>query len=166
MDWLNAPEYWLSRLILERGIAGVYVLAFVAAARQFRALIGEHGMLPVPRYLAARSFAQSRASSRSTIPIDSSRRSPGRARRCRRRWPAGLADVVPLWASMLAVALLWALYLSIVNVGQAWYWFGWESLLLEAGFLAIFLGNDRGAPPVLGSGWRGCCCSGSSSAPG
>ncbi|MBV8927947.1 MAG: lipase maturation factor family protein, partial [Mycobacteriaceae bacterium] len=43
----------------------------------------------------------------------------------------------------------WLLYLSIVNVGQTWYSFGWESLLLETGFLAIFLGNDRVAPPLL-----------------
>ena len=56
MDWLSAPEYWLGRLILERGIAVVYVFAFVAAARQFRALIGEHGLMPVPRYLARHSF--------------------------------------------------------------------------------------------------------------
>src|ERR1700748_3959981 len=56
MGWFNAPEYWLGRLILERGIAVVYVFAFVAAARQFRALIGEHGLLPVPRYLAGQSF--------------------------------------------------------------------------------------------------------------
>ena len=33
------------------------------------------------------------------------------------------------------------LYLSIVNVGQIWYSFGWESLLLETGFIAIFLGS-------------------------
>jgi hypothetical protein len=58
MGWFNAPEYWLSRLILERGIAVVYVFAFVAAARQFRALIGERGLLPVPRYLARQSFRQ------------------------------------------------------------------------------------------------------------
>ncbi len=45
--------------------------------------------------------------------------------------------------------VLWVLYLSIVNVGQRWYGFGWESLLLEAGFVAIFLGNDETAPPVL-----------------
>jgi hypothetical protein len=45
--------------------------------------------------------------------------------------------------------ILWALYLSIVNVGQRFYSFGWESLLLEAGFLAIFLGNARTAPPFL-----------------
>ena len=43
----------------------------------------------------------------------------------------------------------WVLYLSIVNVGQTWYGFGWESLLLEVGFLAVFLGNDEVAPPIL-----------------
>ena len=42
--------------------------------------------------------------------------------------------------------MLWLLYLSIVNVGQIFYGFGWESLLLEAGFLAIFLGNAATAP--------------------
>src|SRR6185437_12878844 len=62
---------------------------------------------------------------------------------------AGLDDAVPLWGAMLAWLLLWALYLSIVNVGQVWYGFGWESLLLETGFLAVFLGNSRTAPPVL-----------------
>ena len=44
---------------------------------------------------------------------------------------------------------LWALYLSIVNVGQTFYGFGWETLLLEAGFLAVFLGPAAQAPPTL-----------------
>ena len=35
--------------------------------------------------------------------------------------------------------LLWALYTSIVNVGGTWYSFGWESQLLETGFLATFM---------------------------
>jgi hypothetical protein len=48
---------------------------------------------------------------------------------------------------MLAWFALWVLYQSIVNVGQTFYAFGWETLLLEAGFLAIFLGNDEIAPP-------------------
>ncbi|XP_069920288.1 lipase maturation factor 1 isoform X2 [Oryctolagus cuniculus] len=42
-------------------------------------------------------------------------------------------------ANMVLMAALWALYLSLVNVGQVWYSFGWESQLLETGFLAIFL---------------------------
>ncbi len=39
---------------------------------------------------------------------------------------------------------LWALYLSFVHVGQAFYGYGWDILLCETGFLAVFL-----APP-----WR------------
>ena len=149
MGWFNAPEYWLGRLILERGIAVVYVFAFVAAARQFRALIGEHGLLPVPRYLAGQSFRQTPSvfhvhySDRffATVAWLGALLSAAMA--------VGLAGVLPLWAAVLLWLLLWVLYLSIVNVGQTWYSFGWESLLLEAGFLAIFLGNDRVAPPLL-----------------
>src|ERR1700752_4236977 len=56
MEWFTAPEYWLGRLVLERGVAAIYLIAFVAGAVQFRALIGEQGMLPVPRFLAGQSF--------------------------------------------------------------------------------------------------------------
>jgi hypothetical protein len=149
MGWLSAPEYWLGRLILERGIAAVYLIAFVAAARQFRALIGEHGMLPVPRYLAQVSFRQVpslfhfRYSDRLFAVVAWLGAAVSAA------IVAGVACLVPLWAAMLMWLLLWILYLSIVNVGQTWYSFGWESLLLETGFLAIFLGNDRVAPPLL-----------------
>jgi hypothetical protein len=149
MGWLSAPEYWLGRLILERGTAIVYVFAFVAAARQFPALIGEHGLLPVPRYLARHSFIQTPSifhlhySDRffATVAWLGAALAAGMA--------AGLADVVPLWMAVLVWLLLWVAYLSIVNVGQTWYLFGWESLMLEMGFLAIFLGNDRTAPPLL-----------------
>ncbi len=149
MGWLSAPEYWLGRLILERGTAIVYVFAFVAAARQFPALIGEHGLLPVPRYLARHSFIRTPSifhlhySDRffATVAWLGAALAAGMA--------AGLADVVPLAMALLLWLLLWVAYLSIVNVGQTWYSFGWESLMLEMGFLAIFLGNDRIAPPLL-----------------
>jgi len=149
MRWFSGPEYWLGRLVLERGAAAIYLIAFVAAARQFRALIGEAGMLPVPRYLAGQSFWRTpslfhlRYSDRLFATVAWSGAALSAA------VVAGAADLVPLWAAMLMWLTLWVLYLSIVNVGQTWYGFGWESLLLETGFLAIFLGNDRTAPPVL-----------------
>lgn len=149
MGWFSAPEYWLGRLVLERGVAVIYLLAFVAAAAQFRALIGEHGILPIPRFLAGQSFwrtptiFQLRYSDR----LFSAASWFGAALSA--AIVAGAADAVPLWAAMLMWLTLWALYLSIVNVGQTWYAFGWESLLLETGFLMIFLGNDDVAPPVL-----------------
>jgi hypothetical protein len=65
---------------------------------------------------------------------------------------AGLPERAPTPVSMLVWALLWALYLSIVNVGQVFYGFGWETLLVEAGFLAIPLGSS-GTAPVLPGIW-------------
>ncbi|WP_455353356.1 lipase maturation factor family protein [Streptomyces sp. SYSU K217416] len=149
MEWFTAPDYWLSRLVFQRALAGVYLVAFLAAALQFRALIGERGMLPVPDFVRrvpfrrAPSLFQLRYSDRLFAVCAWTGALLAAAVVC------GAADVVPLWAAMLMWAVLWALYLSIVNVGQTWYGFGWESLLLEAGFLAVFLGNDRTAPPVL-----------------
>ncbi|GFH37956.1 lipase maturation factor family protein [Streptomyces pacificus] len=149
MEWFSAPDYWLSRLVFQRALAALYLVAFVGTALQFRALIGERGMLPVPGYL--RRTPMRRAPSIFQLHY-SDRFFAGCA------WTGaalsaallgGAADRLPLWTAMLCWALLWALYLSIVNVGQTWYAFGWESLLLEAGFLAVFLGNERVAPPVL-----------------
>jgi hypothetical protein len=42
-------------------------------------------------------------------------------------------------ANSLMMFILWLLYHSIVNVGQTWYSFGWESQLLETGFITMFL---------------------------
>jgi hypothetical protein len=149
MDWFAASDYWLSRLVLQRALAGIYLVAFVSTALQFRALIGSRGFTPVPVFVRRVPFRASpslfhwRYSDR--LFAGCSWAGAGLAAAV----AAGAADAVPLWLSMLMWAALWLLYLSIVNVGQLWYGFGWESLLLEAGFLAIFLGNARTAPPVL-----------------
>ncbi|MFD0138348.1 lipase maturation factor family protein [Streptomyces sp. NPDC002387] len=149
MDWFVAPEYWLGRLMFQRALAVVYLFAFLSAALQFRALIGERGILPVPRHLARMPFKHAP----SVFHLHYSDRFFA-------AWSwagcavsvalvAGLDSQLPLWAGMVLWLTLWAMYLSIVNVGQTWYSFGWESLLLEVGFLAAFLGNDKVAPPVV-----------------
>jgi hypothetical protein len=48
---------------------------------------------------------------------------------------------------MLCFLALWIGYMSITSIGQTFYGFGWEMLLLEAGFLAAFLGS-RNEPPA------------------
>ncbi|MEU8906847.1 lipase maturation factor family protein [Streptomyces mirabilis] len=149
MQWFVAPDYWLSRLVFQRALAVVYLVAFLGAALQFRALIGERGMLPVPRFLARVAF-------RDAPSVFHLRYSD----RLFAAWAwagcavsvaliAGLDQRLPLWGAMVLWLMPWAMYLSIVNVGQTWYAFGWESLLLEVGFLAVFLGNDEVAPPVV-----------------
>ncbi|OLC58379.1 MAG: hypothetical protein AUH85_00845 [Chloroflexi bacterium 13_1_40CM_4_68_4] len=148
MDWLQAPDYWLARLVLQRALGAVYLVAFLVAARQFVPLLGERGLLPVPRFVAAVSFR----SAPSLFHLRYSDRLATIA-----AWTGialasivviGLPETWPLSLTMLVWAALWALYLSFVNVGQTFYGFGWETLLLEAGFLAIFLGNAT-TPPAL-----------------
>ncbi|MET7452622.1 lipase maturation factor family protein [Streptomyces sp. NPDC005574] len=149
MDWFTASEYWLSRLVFQRALAGLYLIAFLAAALQFRPLIGTRGMLPVPRFAERVPF-------RSAPSLFQLHYTDRFFALC--AWTgcavsaalaAGLDSRLPLWAGMLLWLVPWALYLSVVNVGQTWYAFGWESLLLETGFLAVFLGNDDVAPPVV-----------------
>ncbi|MCX2968418.1 MULTISPECIES: lipase maturation factor family protein [Streptomyces] len=148
MDWFTAPHYGVARLVFQRGLAVVYLVAFVSAALQFRALIGSRGMTPAADFVrrvpfrAAPSLFQWRYSDRLFAAVAFGGAALAAA------LAAGLGDVVPLWAAVPLWLLPWALYLSIVNVGQAWYGFGWETLLLEAGFLAAFLGNGTVAPPL------------------
>ncbi|MFC8836073.1 lipase maturation factor family protein [Streptomyces griseoincarnatus] len=149
MEWFGATEYWTSRLVFQKGLAALYLVAFLAAALQFRALVGERGMLPVPRFVA-------RVPARRSPSLFHLHYSDRFFAGC--AWTgcavaaallAGADSLVPLWAAMLLWLVPWALYLSIVNVGQTWYAFGWESLLLEVGFLGVFLGNDEVAPPAV-----------------
>jgi hypothetical protein len=130
-------------------MAAIYLVAFAVARNQFRPLIGERGMLPVPAYigrtpfLAAPSLFHVRYSDR-WFAAAAWTGIVGAAAAL-----SGVVDHAPAGVGMAVWFALWALYLSIVNVGQTWYSFGWETLLLEAGFLAVFLAPADVAPPTL-----------------
>ena len=148
-DWFAASDYELARLLIQRGLGALYLVAFVVALRQFPPLLGERGLLPAPAFLRAVTYRQAPSlfhlhySDRLLVGVALTGMALAVA------VVLGLPDLLPLPLAMLVWVVLWALYLSIVNVGQTFYSFGWESLLLEAGFLAVFLGNAETAPPVL-----------------
>ncbi|WP_431681535.1 lipase maturation factor family protein [Kitasatospora sp. KL5] len=175
MEWFAAPDYWLARQVFQRLLALLYTVGFVAAANQFRALIGERGILPVPQFTARVPMRRSPSLFHLHYSDRAFAATAWTGAALAAALAAGAGELVPLWAAMLWWALLWVLYLSIVNVGQTWYAFGWESLLLETGVLAVFLGNGDVAPPVtvmwllrwllfrveFGAGlikWRGDAC--------
>jgi hypothetical protein len=148
MDWFSAGDYELARQVLQRGVAALYLIAFITAINQFPALLGQHGLLPAPRFLSRITYRQSpsifhwRYSDRMLVVV------------C---WVGvvlaasvivGLPQRAPSWVIMILFLLVWAAYLSIVNVGQTFYSFGWESLLCEAGFIVAFLGSNEVAPPL------------------
>ena len=146
MEWLAAPDHWIVRLVFQRALGLIYLDAFLVAVFQLRPLLGERGLLPIPRFTAAVPFAEHpslfywRYSDRIAMTVAWTGVALAAAA------VIGVPDAVPAPIAMLMWAVLWALYLSIVNVGQTWYSFGWETLLLEVGFVAIFLGNAQLTP--------------------
>ncbi|MGH9466201.1 MAG: lipase maturation factor family protein [Terriglobales bacterium] len=140
---------WLVRLIIQRGLAAVYVVAFANVVREFPALLGEHGLLPVPAFTRRARFLET-PSLFHWHYSDRLARAVG--------WAgivlalvalSGVGESGPVWVPILLWLVLWFLYLSVVNVGQAFYGFGWESMLLEAGFFAAFLGPGWMRAPLV-----------------
>lgn len=149
VGFLAAADYEVGRWVLQRGVALIYLVAFLSAHNQFPALLGENGLLPVPEFLATTSFRRH--------PSIFHWRYSDRLLRLTTWVGMGTAlfvllgglDRLPLAATFLVWMIPWTLYVSLVNVGQTFYSFGWESLLCEAGFLAMFLGNREVGPPML-----------------
>ncbi len=137
----SRPSYWLTRFVILRWLGLVYFVAFYVAANQLVPLVGEHGLLPATHFLQ-RVQTQFPSTLGGFLQLPT-------------LFWIGCSDrlmVILSWAGMalsllvlldyanaILMALLWALYLSIVHIGQDWYSYGWEIQLLETGFLAIFL---------------------------
>lgn len=158
MDWtgwlalLDGHDYLIAREVLQRGVAAVFLLAFLSTFHQFPVLLGERGLLPVPELLK-------RAGGRLGPTLFSLRgfRYSDRLLRlmCLVGMALGAATVLglpqqgPAWTMIVVFLAMWGLYLSIHSVGQIFYGYGWESMLLECGFLVGFLGSHAVAPPLL-----------------
>jgi hypothetical protein len=125
-------DVWLVRLLIQRGLAAIYLIAFMVELQQFKPLLGERGLLPVPLFLKHTSVRETpsvfirRYSDRLLDAVG---------------WTglvlsavalSGVSEHALIWLSAARWLILWVLYLSIVNVGQTFYAFGWESMLLEA----------------------------------
>jgi hypothetical protein len=132
---------WLGRLVMLRLLGVVYLMAFLTLVNQGPGLLGAHGLLPAADFLddaAAQlggrgaGFWQMptlfwlRATDRFIVGVG---------------W-AGVAlslAVIAGWANALVLAVLCALQISVIAIGQDFYGFGWEIQLVETGFLCIFL---------------------------
>jgi hypothetical protein len=149
MPTLDAPDYTIARFVIERGLALIYLIAFAVAANQFPALAGERGLQPAPRLLSRTRFLDTPSLFHWGYTDRKLRAVAWAGIVLAALLVVGLPQRAPLPVTMAAWLALWVLYQSIVNVGGTFYGFGWESLLLEAGFLAIFLGNAETAPQWL-----------------
>jgi hypothetical protein len=133
--------YWLTRWVLLRLLGLVYLVAFLVAAHQIIPLVGHDGLLPADLFLerVSQHFGSSAAGFQQLPSIfwwnTSDAFLAGAA------WAGAALSLVVLcgYANSILLLLLWALYMSFIHIGQLWYSYGWETQLLETGFIAIFL---------------------------
>lgn len=149
LDWFDAHDYEIARQVLQRGVAALAFVAFLSTLNQFRPLLGEHGLLPVPELLRRASRLRGPTlfrwgyTDRRLVAVTVAGLVLAAS------VVAGLPQLGPPWVPMLVFGALWILYLSIVNVGQTFYGFGWEMLLCEALFIMAFLGSNDQPPSIL-----------------
>src|SRR5579871_779347 len=115
MNWFSAENDWLTRLIFQRGLAILFLLGFVNAVNQFKPLLGEHGLLPVPLFVKQTTFNES-PSLFVFFPHDAAFTAAA--------WIGvalstlavlGISERFSTGLSMLVWTAMWVLYLSFVN---------------------------------------------------
>jgi len=132
------------RSLFLRGLAIVYLIAFASALTQIVGLAGADGISPAHAYPDTLR-SEYGANAYTLFPTIAWLNSGDMMLRA---IPiAGIAVSILLFMRILpfpSTLALFALYMSVVTVGQDFYSFQWDTLLLETGFAALLL-----APPGL-----------------
>ncbi len=148
--WGRHPEpatYAIALRWFFRSLGLIYLIAFLSLEVQIQGLIGSRGILPAGRFLAAVREAYGLSSWLHVPSVCLAGASDAMLRiACLAGALASLAIVFG-FARRPALLATYILYLSLVHAGQTFLSFQWDYLLLESGFLAIFL------RPVLSRVW-------------
>jgi predicted DCC family thiol-disulfide oxidoreductase YuxK/uncharacterized membrane protein YphA (DoxX/SURF4 family) len=151
---LRRPTFFLSRWLFLRLLGVVALAAFVSFGRQADGLIGPRGIDPASEFLErmhliARQRGWSESALHHAVPT--------------LQWLAPTASVTSLvivgvLASIalildlvpaLAVAVIWACYLSLATLGSVFMHYQWDALLLETCVVALFLAPWRIRPRIV-----------------
>jgi lipase maturation factor 1 len=122
-----------------RVLGFIYFIAFTSFGVQASGLIGSHGILPYGEYLAAMRPSLGRSAYWEIPTVLWLNHSDAALAAV---WIAGsLCALAAIFGyrQRIALALTLVLWLSLCAVGQDFLSYQWDVLLLEAGFLAIFL---------------------------
>jgi lipase maturation factor 1 len=143
---VRRPTYFVARRCFLRALGAIYLIAFLSFWVQVDGLIGERGILPVSQFVEA-ARAQLGPGAWHVLPtlcwLNTSNTFLHLL--CAAGAVLSLLLIIGL-APILCLVLLFALYLSLTIAGQTFFSFQWDILLLETGFLAIFLAPWRWWP--------------------
>jgi lipase maturation factor 1 len=141
---LKLPTYHIASALFLRLLGVIYLIAFVSLWVQIDGLLGDHGILPASDYLERthQIFSQQKPPMSDVWNVPTLVWLSPHTSFLHVLCAAGTLLSLMLVFGLLplpALMLLWVDYLSFVHVGQDFLSFQWDILLLETGFVAIFL---------------------------
>jgi len=140
------PSFAVANALFLRILAAIFLIALLSFKHQAAGLHGPDGILPVAPFFEA---VQSRFGNDAIWLLPSL------------VWLSPTLETLLLLANIgiaaslaallgvlqpLCFLVLWAVMLSLCTAGQDFYSFQWDALLIESGFLAIFLSSWRWKP--------------------
>ncbi|MEQ1886848.1 MAG: lipase maturation factor family protein [Bryobacteraceae bacterium] len=149
---IEPTKFAATQWLFIRAVALIYFFAFWPLTKQIEGLIGSQGILPLIEFLSSVTKQSDGAIRYLAVPsIFWLSADDGTL--------TGMAWFGVILSGLLFITgyvrgrfervllvMLYVLYLSFSAAGQDFLSFQWDSLLLEAGFLAIFLGPNRVVP--------------------
>ena len=143
MDPQHRSGHPIACWLFLNALAVVYAIAFASMGLQIIGLIGAHGIIPAAEYMRAVREQLGAAAYWEMPSLFWLNASDAMLRAVP---VSGVLFSIALFfrpARRPALILLYVLYLSLSSAGQTFLSFQWDALLLEAGFLAIFLNASR-----------------------
>lgn len=136
---VGRPGYGVARWVFVRALGLIYLIAFASLAVQILGLIGRRGILPAGEYLdlVRQNVGTERYWRLPTIFwINAS--DPSLLGACIAGMIASALVAAGVFPTV-GLVLCWILYISLSSVSQRFLGYQWDVLLVEAGFLTIFL---------------------------
>ena len=142
-DDVRRPTYFAARRWFFRALGLIYLIAFCSFWVQADGLVGAGGILPLPQFLAGAHAQVGRAAYGYLPTLCWLNSSNAFLHLLGGAGAVVSALLVVGWAPILCLALCFVFYLSLTVAGQTFFSFQWDILLLETGFLSIFLAPWR-----------------------
>lgn len=139
---VRAETYNITSWLFLRLLGAIYLVAFASFGAQAAGLIGSHGILPVTDFLRGVQEYMGVAAYWNVPTLLWLNSGDGFLRLI---WIVGVCLSLLLMSGANARVIplgLFVLYLSLDTAGQVFMTYQWDALLLEAGFLAVFLGSE------------------------
>jgi hypothetical protein len=144
LSWLETHRgrYSVVRWLFPRLLAAIYLIAFVSWGVQYDGLVGENGILPAKNLIENIHAFEEREHKTLFWQFPSVfhwHYSDAFAHGCLIACGVLCVLVMAGVAQGPLLALLWFGYLSFATTGDIFMGYQWDALLLEAGFLALFV---------------------------